>query len=329
MAQLPVHLYITKLKTNKKVQSNLNFFYYKKSFKIGTCILKTDTLKLKLFTEGNDFMYKLISIDMDETLLNDQAQITTGNAEGLKAASRAGVKVVLNSGRGYASLQDDLETLDLKGKAGQYVISYNGAAIIENEKNKVIHVDGLEFDVAKRLFNLMRVNYPQNSIHIYTVDTLYVYHMTDVDRNYLEPRGVKWVDLENDNIDFLQDTPITKVIINILSEDERKAFEQVVKENIPEKMTVTHSSGRYLEYNSASASKGNAMLYLAEKLGIKPEETIAVGDNGNDLSMIKAAGVGVAVKNAHAQVLKVADYICQNDNNHDALQEVVQRFIES
>lgn len=274
-------------------------------------------------------MYKLISIDMDETLLNNQAEITTGNIEALKAATKDGVKVVLNSGRGYESLQDNLETLGLKNQADQYVISYNGAAIIENENNKVIHVDGLKFDVAKRLFNLMKTRYPENSIHIYTVDTLYVYHMTESDRNYLVPRGVKWIDLENDDIDFLKDTPITKIIINIMSEDERLEFEKEIKEKVPEKLTVTHSSGRYLEYNSATATKGNAMLYLAEKLGIKQSETIAVGDNGNDISMIKAAGVGVAVKNAHDQVLSIADYICQNDNNHDALQEVVQRFIEN
>lgn len=291
--------------------------------------MKTDTLKWELSIEGNGFMYKLISIDMDETLLNNQAEITTGNIEALKAATKDGVKVVLNSGRSYESLQDNLETLGLKNQADQYVISYNGAAIIENENNKVIHVDGLKFDVAKRLFNLMKTRYPENSIHIYTVDTLYVYHMTESDRNYLVPRGVKWIDLENNDIDFLEDTPITKIIINITSEDERFEFEKEIKEKVPEKLTVTHSSGRYLEYNSATATKGNAMLYLAEKLGIKQSETIAVGDNGNDISMIKAAGVGVAVKNAHDQVLSIADYICQNDNNHDALQEVVQRFIEN
>ena len=69
------------------------------------------------------------------------------------------------------------------------------------------------------------------------------------------------------------------------------------------------------------------MLKLAEMLGIKPEETIAIGDNSNDLQMIEAAGVGVAVRNANEQVLSKADYICKRDNNHDAVAEAVDKFI--
>lgn len=117
--------------------------------------------------------------------------------------------------------------------------------------------------------------------------------------------------MQEPNIDFLKDTPITKIIININDMDKRLAFNEIARKEIGDKFKTTYSSGRYIEFNNISTDKGTGMLKLAEMLGIKPEETIAIGDNSNDLPMIEAAGVGVAVRNANEQVLSKADYICK------------------
>ncbi len=73
--------------------------------------------------------------------------------------------------------------------------------------------------------------------------------------------------------------------------------------------------------------KGAAVLQLCRILGISPEQAVAVGDESNDISMIKEAGIGVAVKNAVSAAKEAADYITQNDNNHDAVAEVIEKFM--
>ncbi len=92
-------------------------------------------------------------------------------------------------------------------------------------------------------------------------------------------------------------------------------------------VSVSYSSNRYLELNKHGVNKGEAMLKLAELLGIKKEETIAVGDNFNDMSMLNAAGLSVAAGNAVAAVKKSCKYVCKNDNNEGVLAEVIEKFI--
>lgn len=272
-------------------------------------------------------MYKLVAIDMDETLLNDDAEITPKNVSVLKKAIKDGVKVVLNTGRSYLSVQENLKTLGIYQTKDQYVVSFNGGAIVENKDLKVVHVEGLAFDIVKQLFDISLRYYPESCIHVYTLDELYMWNVNQDEKDYLQPRGVEWTELQELNIDFLKDTPITKIIINVNDMDKRLAFNEIARKEIGDKFKTTYSSGRYIEFNNISTDKGTGMLKLAEMLGIKPEETIAIGDNSNDLPMIEAAGVGVAVRNANEQVLSKADYICKRDNNHDAVAEAVDKFI--
>nr|WP_263850373.1 HAD family hydrolase [Ligilactobacillus salivarius] len=99
-------------------------------------------------------MYKLVAIDMDETLLNDDAEISPKNVSVLKKAIKDGVKVVLNTGRSYLSVQENLKTLGIYQTKDQYVVSFNGGAIVENKDLKVVHVEGLAFDIVKQLFDI-------------------------------------------------------------------------------------------------------------------------------------------------------------------------------
>ena len=110
--------------------------------------------------------------------------------------------------------------------------------------------------------------------------------------------------------------------------EERKAMKAAVESQVdPSKLTVSFSSGRYVEFNPAGVDKGTAAVQLGEILDIKPEEIIAAGDNSNDLPMLKAVGLPVSVANGLDVVKENAKYITEADNNHDALAEVINKFI--
>lgn len=270
-------------------------------------------------------MYKLIACDMDETLLNDQREISPKTVVAIKKASQAGVYFVPNTGRNFLTIQDNLETLDLVQKPDQYVISFNGATIVENKDLRVVDVQAMPYDVVKQLFEIgLKAGV---CIHVYTVSTLYMWNVNQGEIDYLAGRVDGWEEPTQQDIAFLKDEPITKIIFNIDEEAKRHEMHAYVEEHVKTPLNITYSSDRYIEFNDPTADKGQAVVRLGEILGIKPSEIIAIGDNGNDLSMIKAAGLGVCVANGRDFVKQEANYVTSADNNHDAIAEVINKFI--
>ena len=104
-----------------------------------------DNLMKAFKLNGGTVMYKLIVCDMDETLLADNKTITPKTVEAIKRAVKKGVRFSPNTGRGFLSVQDDLEKLGLKDVSGQYVISNNGAVIVENKNNRIVKTETMKF----------------------------------------------------------------------------------------------------------------------------------------------------------------------------------------
>ena len=96
---------------------------------------------------------------------------------------------------------------------------------------------------------------------------------------------------------------------------------------ITEKVGVFFSGEDILEFNPYNIDKGTGVKDLLEKINIDPSEAIAIGDNFNDIPMIENVGMGVAVKNGVDEIKSVANYVTENDNNHNAVAEVIQKFI--
>lgn len=97
-------------------------------------------------------MYKLVACDLDETLLNSDNQVSEKNIEAIKRADALGVKFVLATGRGYATVQGTLEEIGLHNLENEYVISFNGGAVTENKGNRLLHFQGISFDFASELY---------------------------------------------------------------------------------------------------------------------------------------------------------------------------------
>jgi len=272
-------------------------------------------------------MYKLIACDMDETLLNDDHEIAQNNIDAIKKASQMGVKFVPATGRGYTAIITILKALDLYDKEQEYVISFNGCALTENKNNTILQFHGLDFKKAKQLFAFgLNKNV---CIQIYTAETVYMHNANDFERNRY--RGLKndFVEIEEPSIEFLCDTPISKMIYQNVDIPYLKSFEHEMSEMVTGHVSVTYSSGRYMELNRLGVNKGNTMLMLADYLGIKQEETMAVGDNYNDQSMLEVAGLSVAAGNAVEEIKNLCDYVAQNNNNQGVLAEVIEKFILS
>ena len=105
-------------------------------------------------------------------------------------------------------------------------------------------------------------------------------------------------------------------------------LEKVEKEikDLTEGLAISYSSNRYLEFNNREANKGIGLRKLAELLNVPIEETIAVGDNINDVAMIKAAGIGIGVRNSNPLIISDCDLILDASNNDDPITEIYNRF---
>src|SRR5699024_938186 len=120
-------------------------------------------------------MYKLIACDLDETLLNSENKVSQKNIKAIKKADAQGVKFVLATGRGYATVQGTLEEIGLQNKKDEYVISFNGGAVTENKDNHLLHFQGISFDLASELYK--RGKDYEEAIHVYTQKDDYVYNL--------------------------------------------------------------------------------------------------------------------------------------------------------
>lgn len=272
-------------------------------------------------------MYKLIACDLDETLLNSKSEICPRNVEAIKKLPKLGVKFIPASGRGYETIQSTLKQLDLFDKEDEYLISFNGGAITENKKNRLLQFHTLPFELAKKLFE-RGLSYDV-CIHVYTKDTVYVYRFWDEEKAYIKGR-MEMTEFFTDNLDFLEEAneDIVKVLYVNTDYEYLKSIERDLKElGLTQNVDVSYSSNRYIEFNPKGVTKGAALLSLADLLGVKPEETIAIGDNFNDLSMIRAAGLGVGVQNTISDMKPLCDYITEATNNEGAVGEVIEKFV--
>lgn len=272
--------------------------------------------------------YKMLVSDLDETFLNDDGTIHKENVRAIKSAVAKGFKFVPNTGRSFKSVQNMLKELDLFDKEDQYVISYNGAAIVENKDNQIMATQDMPITLAKKIFAAGYLS-NQVDVHIYTVDKLFIYDINETDKRYMATRGVEYEEIAHDDLSFLnREQPIMKVIFeNEDSDIQKQIHDAVIAAVGNESVEATYSSGRYVEFNLKGVDKGTASLLLGEKLGIKSTEIIAAGDNNNDLKMITAVGLGVSVANGIPAVKSAADFVTQRTNNEGAIAEILDQFV--
>ncbi|MFV8345020.1 Cof-type HAD-IIB family hydrolase [Flavobacterium sp. ZB4P13] len=261
--------------------------------------------------------YKMLVLDMDDTLLTDDHTISNENKEMLFKAQELGVYVILASGRPTPAMTAYAKELQLDDS---YMISYNGAVITDLKQDKVIFEQTLTQEQIHELYDYSL----KSNTHIITyVDGKIV---SETDSEFIEIEK-NITGLEHNKVLSFKDEVQSSAVKCILLEEPSylKEVEKDLKAAMPH-LSVSMSKPFFLEVAQNGIDKGASIKFLAEKLDIHQSEIIAVGNAGNDLTMIEYAGLGVWVDNVDPELRDKGDFIVASNNDH-GVAEVVSRFI--
>jgi Cof subfamily protein (haloacid dehalogenase superfamily) len=264
--------------------------------------------------------YKMIVLDMDDTLLQDDHTISPRTKQALMDAQEQGVKVVLASGRPTFAMYDTAEELKLK-EYGSFILSFNGAKIINCQTNEELFSSTLPAETAHKLYELSR---RENVwIHTYVGDLI----VTESANQYTDIEAtITGLPLQEVG-SFVEAVtePVVKVLMleepTILAEVEKK-----LQKELDGELTVLRSKPFFLEFTELGVTKGTSLNQLIKKLGITRDEVIAIGDSYNDLAMIEFAGLGVAMGNAPDDIKTKANFVTDTNMN-DGVAKVVEEFV--
>lgn len=275
--------------------------------------------------------FRLIALDLDRTLLNDEGEISSPDAEALRGFARAGGLVVLASGRMTANIRPFFDRLGLDGPT----IGYNGALAREAvaTSGKVILERGLPARYADELVDYTRRE--RFHLNYYLDETLYARDDPELRRFadlYSRQTGAVFHFLPD--LERFRGREPTKLIIvtdpTVLDRPDprhRDELYEVWQARWGSEVTVMRTNPEYLEFYHRHANKGIALAAVAAHYGVERSLTLAFGDNYNDASMLEWAGCGVAVANAQAEVKAVADWVSPLTNNESAVSNAIQRLV--
>ena len=265
--------------------------------------------------------YKLIAMDLDGTLNNDQKIITPVTREKLMQAQQAGVRLALASARPSPGLYRERDALRLQDHQG-ILMSYNGGRIVDAATGSVLFETSMDIGETRQVLRFL--------------ETLPVTPILDDGRQfYVTDKTAYKVDYECRNncmtctevenlADFLYFAPI-KILMSVQPE-EILAVQKQIAAFLPDSLTVVQTAAFYLEVIPKVINKGQGITDICNTLGISPEEVIAFGDAENDISMLKTAGMGVAMGNAAQPVKDAADMVTLS-NNDDGIAAALDRLL--
>jgi len=259
---------------------------------------------------------KILFTDLDNTLLDSQKQISDHTRKVLEEWSQAGHSLALSSGRDINSVRSvkDYLHLDLPN---MYLIGYNGGQAYDCTKNENLYKVALTIPQARHILE----EAVRCGIHAHTYSETHILSpVQDKEFTYYR-RVIKTPVIFNEDIrGLIKEEPCKCIAIELEHpeklEDFRLSLLPWAKE---EGVSMIYSNPYYLEFFPSSSGKGFAVKKLCGILGINPYFSVAAGDAQNDLSMIEAAGMGIAMVNGCDEIKAAATTITTYDNDHDGL----------
>lgn len=273
---------------------------------------------------------KLIALDLDGTLFNSQSQISAHNIDTIKKANEAGATVVISTGRPYSGLPFE----QLKGSGIRFAITTNGSAIYEIESGKCLFEEAMDEEIILPILDFLLTK----DIHMDAFIGGKGYtpvQCVAAGQKLANPPALKHYILNTrvrvDNLPlFIHENhlKVQKMTLNFYPEGGIFKDREEVRKYLESNPAVTTVSGGYnnLEFTRADVNKGVGLQKMAQLLDIPVAQTMAVGDTENDLAIIRAAGVGVAMGNATAAVKSAADYITTS-NDEDGVATAIAHFL--
>ncbi|MGM0502276.1 MAG: Cof-type HAD-IIB family hydrolase [Bacillota bacterium] len=260
--------------------------------------------------------YKLVAIDVDGTLLDDDKNISTENKKVIEKLADQGVSFILASGRPYQSLTPYTKKLEVYLP----LISANGSVVKCSLTEKTYHKCNLPLDLAQEIIN-------------YGVENDYgvsVYYDGKIITTSQEMAEGHW-ELEKIRPEVVADLKLEKEPIKVIFYGTEEKIDQAypfLRAEYQKKLYVTRSADEYLEVMNFEVSKGKALQYMIDKMNIKAEQVVVIGNNFNDVAMFEVAGVAVAMGNSPQEVKEEADFVTKSNQESgvaDALKKIFLR----
>lgn len=274
---------------------------------------------------------QIIATDLDGTLLNSEHKVSQENEQALKEAVEKGIEVVVSTGRAYFDVKSIFDQLGMN----TWVISANGA-VIHDPFGEVYHSTSLQEENAKRILAWLE-------------ERDYYYEVFTNEAIFTPNRGRELLEIEMDRLKSANPDTDIKILEHaaevqysqsgfayidtyeeLFRRDQQLSFHNILGFSFfhdrlktgwetfgqDPNLTLVSSADHNFEIGSKDASKGQALTKLAEKLGIPLSQTAAVGDSLNDESMLRVAGVAVAMGNARKDIKELADQVTLTNDEH-------------
>lgn len=265
----------------------------------------------------------IIALDLDDTLLKSDLSISDYTVSTLQFAAEHGIYIVLCSGRTDNAILPYVRRLDIAGKqTGRYIIAQNGTSISDLHKRCEIYSRLTDSDTLIKVYHEARKM--NLSAEVYDASTIYVPYensWTDRDKSLTNLKMQVVTNYE----DFLQ-KKFPKIVIPGDPADIQKLLQRM-KTIMGDSCVIVTSKPFYLEVQSRDSGKGEALLWLAEYLGLDNNRVMAFGDSMNDESMIQKAPLSVAMKNGIPLIKEQARFITEYTNEEDGVARFLNKFV--
>ncbi len=267
-------------------------------------------------------MVSAIAVDLDGTIINNEKKISEKDRNAIMKARELGIKIIVCTGRPPSSAIEFAK--DLSGSStGNYVIAFNGAAIMDVSKEEIIKSFLLPNDLADPIVDV--ANELDYLVIGFGKDKYFANMGGDDLTGYIDRVKIPIEIDKNFNKKYKND------YYNILIKNSNRQALEKAKDMLHDyaqgKMNMMYSASVLLEFFNLNATKGNALKSLSSLLSIPLSNILAIGDNFNDISMLKEAGYSAAVANSEDEVKAIAGYVAKNDNNNSAVSEIIEKFI--
>ena len=289
-------------------------------------------------------MYKLVAIDLDGTLLNSYGEVSNKNKEILQKAINKNVEVVLTSGRPIMSV----ENLANEIGCNNYMICGNGAITYDIQNKEIIYNRFLEKSKVLQIIKICEENsifysvYTKDSILTKTLNyNILFFHQ----ENATKPEEKKThITIMQDIYEYIKNKSEEDYLKITICDNDKVVFGSIIRKlrNVKDidVLDVAHMSRKiikdgtqnvsmeyfYTEITNTNVNKWGAIENLIEKLNIKKEEVMAIGDNINDAQMVENAGLGVIMENAAPYIKEMADVVVK-DNDNDGVAQAIEKYI--
>lgn len=263
-------------------------------------------------------MIKLISIDLDGTTLDKKHKILPENLIALREAIVRGIKVVVNTGRHYTAALPVAEEIGVNAP----LISNNGARITDISTGKLIYHCPLSKEQVLMIANECRKRGWYSAASLNSV--VYSDVMPPALQKFID-EGHK-LDVRVTGEDYYQGWQEADSMMVLVEGPEIYQAQDILQGKFGDELHIAISMPPCMDVMNVAAGKGKSLIWLAENYGIKREEIMAIGDSFNDIDMLQAAGLGVAVANAHEALKQVADHTTI-DHEQAGVAQAIKKFV--